>query len=107
MAAYALAEVRRVTMGPPIVEYLEKIDATLLPHGGRFIVHGGSIEVLEGPWIGHLVIIEFPDMDAAREWYRSPAYQATVHLRTGNSEGACILVDGVPAGHRATDILQR
>jgi uncharacterized protein (DUF1330 family) len=107
MAAYALAEVRQVTMGPPIVEYLEKIDATLQPYGGRFIVHGGSIEVLEGTWLGHLVMIEFPDMDAARAWYRSPAYRAIVHLRTGNSEGSLIIVDGVPAGHRATDILQR
>jgi uncharacterized protein (DUF1330 family) len=107
MAAYALAAVRQVTMGPPIVEYLEQIDATLAPYGGRFVVHGGSIEVLEGTWIGHLVMIEFPDMDAARDWYRSPAYRAIVHLRTENSEGACIIVDGVPDGHRATDILHR
>jgi uncharacterized protein (DUF1330 family) len=104
MAAYALAAVRRVTMGPPIVQYLETVDATLRPYGGGFIVHGGSIEVLEGSWLGHLIIIEFPNMDAARDWYRSPAYQAIVHLRTGNSEGACIIVDGVPAGHQATDI---
>jgi uncharacterized protein (DUF1330 family) len=47
MAAYALAEVRQVTMGPPIVEYLEKIDATLRPYGGRFIVHGGSRSALD------------------------------------------------------------
>jgi uncharacterized protein (DUF1330 family) len=40
MAAYALAHLRRVTMGPPIVEYLQRIDATLTPFNGRFIVHG-------------------------------------------------------------------
>ena len=107
MAAYALAHVRRVTMGPPIIEYLQKIDATLAPFGGTFIVHGGSIEVLEGNWVGHIIIIEFPNVDAARNWYRSAAYQAIVRLRTENSEGECILVDGVPAGHRATDILNR
>ncbi len=34
MTAYAVAHMRRVTMGPAIVEYLERIDATLAPFGG-------------------------------------------------------------------------
>ncbi len=58
MSAYAVAHMRHVAMGPPIVEYLEKIDATLAPFGGHFIVHGGEIEVLEGNWPGHLIVIE-------------------------------------------------
>ena len=48
MPAYAVAHMRQVTMGPPIVEYLERIDATLAPFGGRFLVHGGKPEVVEG-----------------------------------------------------------
>src|ERR1700733_7967146 len=60
MPAYAVAHMRQVTMGQPIVEYLERIDATLAPFGGRFIVHGGDIEVLEGSWPGALIVIEFP-----------------------------------------------
>jgi uncharacterized protein (DUF1330 family) len=93
-------------MGPAIESYLNEIDATLAPFGGRFIVHGGPLEVLEGSWEGHLIMIEFPTLDSARAWYRSPAYQAIVRLRTENSEGDTVLVDGVPTGHRATDILQ-
>jgi uncharacterized protein (DUF1330 family) len=92
-------------MGPPIEEYLRRIDETLEPFGGRFIVHGGRIEVLEGSWTGHLIILEFPDLDAARAWYHSPAYQAIVRLRTDNSEGDTVLVEGVAEGHLATDIL--
>jgi uncharacterized protein (DUF1330 family) len=38
---------RRVTMGLAIVEYLERIDATLAPFGGHFIVHGGDFELRE------------------------------------------------------------
>jgi uncharacterized protein (DUF1330 family) len=105
MAAYALAHLRQVTMGPAIVEYLQRIDATLAPFEGRFIVHGGAIEVLEGTWVGNTIIIEFPDLAAVRAWYRSAAYQEIVRLRTDNSEGDVIIADGVPAGHRATDIL--
>lgn len=52
MPAYAVAHMRQVTMGPAIVEYLQRIDATLEPFGGRFIVHGGEFEVLEGTWPG-------------------------------------------------------
>ena len=106
MAAYAIAHVRQVTFGQTIEDYLRRIDETLVPFRGRFIVHGGRIEALEGHWTGHLIAIGFPDLDAARAWYRSPAYQAIVRLRTDNSEGDTILVEGVPEGHRATDILQ-
>jgi hypothetical protein len=50
MPAYAVAHMREVTMGPQIVEYLRRIDATLEPFAGRFLVHGGEVEVLEGAW---------------------------------------------------------
>ena len=105
MSAYGVAHLRKVTMGPAIVEYLQRIDATLEPFGGRFIVHGGDVEVLEGNWPGHLVVIEFPDRDRARAWYESPAYQAILRLRMDNSEGDVIFADGVSEGHRATDVL--
>jgi uncharacterized protein (DUF1330 family) len=105
VTAYAVAHMRQVTMGPPIVEYLQRIDATLAPFGGRFIVHGGEVEVLEGAWPGFLIVIEFPDGDRARAWYHSDAYQEIVALRTDNSESDAILVGGVDSDHRATDVL--
>jgi uncharacterized protein (DUF1330 family) len=46
-----------------------------------------------------------PDLDQARAWYHSDAYQQIVGLRTGNSQSDTILVDGVDSTHRATDIL--
>jgi uncharacterized protein (DUF1330 family) len=105
MSAYAVAHMHQVTMGPAIVEYLQRIDATLAPFGGRFIVHGGESEVLEGSWPGHLIAIELPDRQSADAWYHSDAYQDIVTLRTDNSRSDVILVDGVSSGHRATGIL--
>jgi len=87
MPAYAVAHMRRVAMGPAVVEYLQRIDATLAPFGGRFLVHGGEVEVLEGSWPGHLIVIEFPGRGRASAWYHSGAYQEIVALRTGNSDG--------------------
>ena len=69
MPAYAIGHLRTVAMGPAIVEYLERIDATLEPFGGRFIVHGASPEMLEGISPGTMVVIQFPDSARAHAWY--------------------------------------
>ncbi|WP_027061721.1 DUF1330 domain-containing protein [Mesorhizobium loti] len=106
MAAYAVAHMRQVTMGPKIVEYLCQIDATLEPFGGRFLVHGGDIEVIENDWPGNLIIIEFPDRGQMRRWYDSPAYQAILTLRTENSQSDVVLAEGVEHPHKATDVLE-
>jgi len=106
MSAYAVAHMRQVTMGPPIVAYLQRIDATLQPFGGRFIVHGGKYEVMEGTWPGAIIIsIEFPSRTQAHAWYKSDSYQEILALRTDNSRSDVILVDGVGPGHLATDVL--
>jgi len=105
MPAYAVAHMHQVTMGPAVVEYLQRIDATLAPFGGRFIVHGGEVEILEGSWPGFLIVIEFPDRDRASAWYNSAAYQEIVTLRTDNSESDVVMVNGVGSEHKATDVL--
>jgi pimeloyl-ACP methyl ester carboxylesterase/uncharacterized protein (DUF1330 family) len=104
---FAVAHLRVVTMGQDIVSYIESIDATLRPFGGRFRVHGGEAEVLEGDWSGDLVMIEFPDRRSARAWYASPAYQAILPLRLENAAGEVILIDAVLPGHRSVDVLAR
>jgi uncharacterized protein (DUF1330 family) len=99
MTAYALAHLYNPQPHPDIFEYLERIQATLDPYGGRFLVHGAPVEVREGSWPGGLVLIEFPDLAAARCWYESPAYQAILPLRTDNIDGTAVIVDGVEPGH--------
>lgn len=103
--AYAIAHLRSVDFGPDIVEYLQRIDATLEPFDGRFIVHGARVEVLEGDWPGDIVVIAFADLATARAWYASPAYQAILALRTDNAQGDVILVPGCDPDHRGADLL--
>lgn len=105
MNAYAVAHLDKVTMGLPVTTYLERIDATLAPFGGKFLVHGAALEILEGAFESDVIIVQFPDIDAARAWYQSDAYQAILPLRTDNSEGSVFLVNGVTADHKATDVL--
>ena len=105
MSSYAVAILRDVNLGPGIVEYLEKIDATLAPYAGHFIVHGAEPTMYEGERPGHLVLIEFPDRARAEEWYHSAAYQEILPLRVENSASTAFIIDGVDRDHRATDVL--
>lgn len=107
MTAYAIAHLREVAFGDEVSEYIMRIDETLAPFDGRFVVHGVTPEVLEGPWQGDLVVIAFPDRAAAHAWYASPAYQAILPLRTRNATGPAIIVEGAPDGYRAADFLAK
>ncbi|NED94802.1 DUF1330 domain-containing protein [Phytoactinopolyspora alkaliphila] len=103
---YAVAHLHDVRMGDGIVGYLNGIDDTLRPFGGKFIIHGGRPTVLEGEWTGDLIVLEFPDRASAEGWYRSDAYQRILPLRTDNAAGTAFLIDGVDDAHAATDILR-
>jgi uncharacterized protein (DUF1330 family) len=105
MTTYGVGILRDITMGPAIVEYLERIDDTLAPYDGRFVIHGGRQDIREGERVGDLIVIEFPDRASAEAWYGSEAYQAIVPLRTDNSVGTIFLVEGVDEDHKATDVL--
>ena len=103
--SYAVGVFHDLDFGPDILEYLQRIDETLAPFGGRFLIHGGPHEAVEGQLGGDLVVIAFPTPDGASRWYHSDAYQAIAPLRRAHSAGSVTLHPGVPAAHRATDIL--
>lgn len=105
MSAYAVAVIRETRFGDEIKVYLKQIDETLRPYSGRYIVHGGPYEPLEGAWQADLVILEFPSMEMARGWYDSEAYKAIRPLRTSNTDGDVFLVQGVREGHKGADLL--
>lgn len=106
MTSYAIAHLKNIVMGEDIAAYLKAIDATLAPFGGTFLVHGGgNMKVLEGELPGDLIVIAFPDRRSAEDWYASPAYQEILPLRTNNSDGVAVLIDGVDPDHKATDVL--
>ncbi|MFI7708144.1 DUF1330 domain-containing protein [Nonomuraea sp. NPDC049480] len=100
MTAYAVAHLRDPEeLHEDVCQYLERVQSTLDPFGGRFLVHGAPVEVREGNWPGGLVIIEFPSIEQARAWYDSPAYRDILRLRTDHIPGDVVLVDGVEPDH--------
>ena len=70
--------------------------ASIAAHGGRYIVRGGEAERFEGEGpAGRNVVVEFPSLAAAKDWYNSPEYQEALRIRLAASTGALVMVDGV------------
>jgi uncharacterized protein (DUF1330 family) len=66
--------------------------------GGRFVVRGGELAVLEGDWDPpRLVILEFPDLEAAQRWYDSPEYVEARKLRQGAANLRMVAVQALDA----------
>jgi len=61
--------------------YSARVRQTFDGHEVEFRAVYGDLEILEGPAIEGAVILEFPDMDAARRWYNSPVYQEVAQHR--------------------------
>jgi uncharacterized protein (DUF1330 family) len=94
MTAYVIAEVE-VTDQATYADYRKQVPATLEKYGGRFIVRGGKCETLEGGWAPkRLVMVEFPSLEQALRWYRSPEYAPLIALRQRASRGKLVAVEG-------------
>ena len=96
MTAYAMVEIT-VTDNDGMGSYREKVADTVAAHGGKYLVLGGETEVLEGNVGQHptKVLLEFPSMDAARDWYNSPEYQEILPARLNSSTANFLLVQGI------------
>jgi uncharacterized protein (DUF1330 family) len=77
-------------------EYKVKAAASLLAAGGRYVVRGGDIEVLEGDApAGRTVVVEFPSMADAVAWYSGAEYTEARKVREGAAIARMYVVDGI------------
>jgi uncharacterized protein (DUF1330 family) len=96
MPAYVIANVTKAWDQDKLVEYRERNTAAVADHGGRFVARGGRHEILEGDYQPiRVVIIEFPDLEAARGWYESAEYAPLRELRRSASDTDIYVVEGV------------
>jgi uncharacterized protein (DUF1330 family) len=96
MPAYVIASVTDARDQGKLVEYRERNTGIVAAHGGRFVARGGHHEILEGDYAPvRIVIIEFPDIDAARGWYESDDYAPLRELRQSASDTDIMVVEGV------------
>jgi len=96
MPAYVIAYTGNFRDAAALEEYRRGNTDAVVHHGGRFLARGGQVQVLEGPWdYERCVVIEFPDVDAARGWYESDEYAPLKVIRQGASDTQMVLVAGL------------
>jgi uncharacterized protein (DUF1330 family) len=95
MSAYIVVN---ITVNDPIVyeEYRRRAPASIAKYGGKYLVRGGATAVLEGTWTPkRLVILEFPTVEQASEWWNSPEYAPVKEIRDQCADADMVLVEGL------------
>ena len=98
MAAYLISDVT-VRDRAVFEVYRTRAAASIEKFGGRYLVRGGVIEVLEGdrrPTT--LIVVEFPDNVTAKRWYASPEYGHALEIRDQALSRSLVLVNGFDVG---------
>ena len=76
-------------------DYMKAARASSLGRGGAIVVDD-DVMAVEGDWHGsRLVVLEFDDEEAFREWYDSPEYQAALPLRLSATDSRGALAKGM------------
>ena len=95
MPAYLIVETD-ITDPEQYEQYKAASPGAVAAGGGRFVVRGGELAVLEGDWHPkRLVLLEFPDLEAAKAFYDSPVYAEARKLREGAAKLNMVAVEGV------------
>ena len=95
MSTYLIAEVT-VKDAEQFKEYVSEVPKVLANHGGKYLVRGTDITMLEGDWNPkRMVVIEFPTKKAAMEFYDGAEYAPWKKVRQKYSDSKNIIVEGV------------
>ena len=95
MAAYIFGRIE-VTDWDRYTEYMKLTPGIIEKYRGRFIARGGQMIALEGPEITErVVLVEFPTLERAREFYDSEEYQIAREIRHGAATVSLIAIVGV------------
>jgi uncharacterized protein (DUF1330 family) len=78
-----------------IAAYSQQAAPSLAGRSARVLAIDEQPEVLEGEWPrNRTILLEFDSVDEARDWYRSPEYQAAVPLRQAAADANVVIVAG-------------
>lgn len=96
MAAYCLFDNLDVVDGRKLEEYKARVAPVVQRYGGRYVVLGGRVDLMEGHWRPtYPVMIEFPSLERAREWYTSDEYRELKALRLSAVTSNAVFIEGL------------
>lgn len=92
---YVIAQIN-LTDADAYPAYVAKVQPTIDAFGGAFLVRGGTAKFYEGTPPGDRnVVIRFPSLKAAEDWYYSDFYAPVKALRQAASTSVQTIVEGV------------
>lgn len=95
MAAYVVFIKDETLDKDELATYAEKAGQARGDHPITPLAFYGALETLEGPEAEGVVVLQFPDTEAAKGWYFSPAYQEAKAHRLKGAKYRVLLVNGV------------
>ncbi|SNY73272.1 DUF1330 domain-containing protein [Pantoea sp. GL120224-02] len=95
MAAYVVMIKDETLDKDELTTYAQKAGEARGDHQITPLAFYGDLEVLEGREAEGVVVLEFADIDAAKAWYHSPAYQEAKAHRVKGANYRVLLVKGV------------
>ena len=93
MPAFVIVEVD-ITDPEKYDAYKQLTPATVSAYGGKFVLRGNPVTVLEGEWEHErLVMLQFPTKEKAENWYNSEGYQHAKSVREGAAKAKFLLIE--------------
>lgn len=105
--AYVVGLITVERINDELFEYMEAVEATMHRFGGRWVSHGRSPEVYEGDIGADIVIIEFPSLSSAQDWYTSDEYKEIIPLRARNCHSIVAVIEGVSSDYSTSETIAR
>lgn len=94
MAAYVIVEVD-IHDHRDYEEYKKLTPAAIAAFNGKFVVRGGKTISMEGDWNPErIVVLEFPSVERANEWWHSDLYTTAKEIRQRSAKTKMIIVEG-------------
>jgi len=94
MAGYIIAHVN-VTDPDKYKNYTALTPSAVAAYDGEFTVRGADTTTVEGPEeTRRVVVIRFPSVDRAKEFWASTEYQTAKIERAGAAEMTAVIVEG-------------
>jgi len=96
MKGYCLIDIREVFSLKKLGDYQDEIRKVTEQYGGRYLIIGGSMNVVEGnPYPHLLVLIEFSSYERAHQWFYSAERTRLNTLRESAFRANCTIIEGL------------
>jgi uncharacterized protein (DUF1330 family) len=95
MTAYVVFIRDRMKDPEEFKTYSKMAGAARGEHALTPLAYYGAVETWEGDEADGVVIVQFPTVEAARNWYESPEYQAAKAHRLKGADYRVIVVEGL------------